>query len=55
MVDPSTGFKFSAVQYLYDPPLNKGYMSMGLAFPKSPDKQEYIGYLVSSAIPAHLP
>lgn len=46
VTDPSTGFKFSAIQYKYDPPVNKGDLSMGFAFPKNLDKEEYIGYMV---------
>ncbi|KAF2422371.1 CBD9-like protein [Tothia fuscella] len=47
VVDPSTGFKFSTVQQKYDPPVNKGDLTMGFAFPKKGAKDEYVGYMVA--------
>jgi hypothetical protein len=46
--DPITGFKFPGAQIMKkDPPLTKGFLSFGVAFPKNLDKDEYIGHLAS--------
>jgi len=49
ITDPDTGFKFPGAQVVkYDPPLSNGAVSLGVAFPKGLDKDEYIGYMVAA-------
>jgi hypothetical protein len=47
ITDPGTGFKFPGAQVMKpDPPVSRGAVSLGVAFPKGLDKDEYVGYLV---------
>jgi len=48
LIDPATGFKLHAQIVKHDPPLTKGELALGVAFPKNLDKDEYIGYLTAA-------